>query len=60
IESLLTLCRGFGRNVCAEGIETPAQLDFLRRLRCARAQGYLLARPSPELPHSLPIKILDT
>ncbi|SDK92502.1 PAS domain S-box-containing protein/diguanylate cyclase (GGDEF) domain-containing protein [Modicisalibacter muralis] len=49
IESLLTLCRGFGRDVCAEGIETPAQLDFLRRLNCARAQGYLLARPSPSL-----------
>nr|WP_297457467.1 EAL domain-containing protein [uncultured Halomonas sp.] len=50
IESLLTLCRGFGRHVCAEGIETPAQLDFLRRLNCARAQGYLLGRPGPELP----------
>ncbi|HET8791174.1 MAG TPA: EAL domain-containing protein [Modicisalibacter sp.] len=49
IESLLTLCRGFGRVVCAEGIETPAQLDFLRRLNCARAQGYLLARPGPSL-----------
>lgn len=49
IESLLTLCRGFGRDVCAEGIETPAQLDFLRRLNCARAQGYLLARPGPSL-----------
>lgn len=50
IESLLTLCRGFGRHVCAEGIETSAQLDFLRRLNCARAQGYLLARPGPALP----------
>lgn len=59
IESLLTLCRGFGRNVCAEGIETPAQLDFLRRLNCARAQGYLLARPSPELPFTQPVKELD-
>lgn len=49
VESLLTLCRGFGRRVCAEGIETPAQLDFLRRLQCTRAQGYLLGRPGPEL-----------
>ncbi|TDX30988.1 PAS domain S-box-containing protein/diguanylate cyclase (GGDEF)-like protein [Modicisalibacter xianhensis] len=59
IESLLTLCRGFGRDVCAEGIETHAQLDFLRRLNCARAQGYLLARPSPELPFTQPVKELD-
>ncbi|MCD6008725.1 EAL domain-containing protein [Halomonas sp. IOP_31] len=49
VESLLTLCRGFGRNVCAEGIETPAQLDYLRRLGCNRAQGYLLARPDRDL-----------
>ncbi|WP_136064829.1 sensor domain-containing phosphodiesterase [Modicisalibacter radicis] len=49
VESLLTLCRGFGRNVCAEGIETPAQLDYLRRLGCNRAQGYLLARPARDL-----------
>lgn len=49
VESLLTLCRGFGRNVCAEGIETPAQLDYLRRLNCNRAQGYLLARPGRAL-----------
>ncbi|KXS39146.1 MAG: PAS/PAC and MHYT sensor-containing diguanylate cyclase/phosphodiesterase [Halomonadaceae bacterium T82-2] len=49
VESLLTLCHGFGRRVCAEGIETPAQLDFLRRLRCQRAQGYLLARPERTL-----------
>jgi len=49
VESLLTLCHGFGRRVCAEGIETPAQLDFLNRLRCQRAQGYLLARPERTL-----------
>jgi EAL domain-containing protein (putative c-di-GMP-specific phosphodiesterase class I) len=31
----------------AEGIETQAQLDQLRRTRCDAVQGYLLARPMP-------------
>ncbi len=29
----------------AEGVESEAQLAFLRRLRCDAAQGFLLARP---------------
>nr|WP_298376087.1 EAL domain-containing protein [uncultured Halomonas sp.] len=45
VESLLTLCRGFGRDICAEGIETQEQLAFLRQQGCNRVQGYLLARP---------------
>ncbi|MGC3874889.1 sensor domain-containing phosphodiesterase [Halomonas sp. GXIMD04776] len=49
VESLLTLCSGFGREVCAEGIETQAQLEFLQAHGCGRIQGYLLARPGPEL-----------
>ncbi|SHF10751.1 PAS domain S-box-containing protein/diguanylate cyclase (GGDEF) domain-containing protein [Modicisalibacter ilicicola DSM 19980] len=50
VESLLTLCSGFGREVCAEGIETREQLEFLTRHGCERVQGYYLARPGPELP----------
>jgi len=30
-----------------EGIETGAQLDWLRGLKCDRGQGYFLARPMP-------------
>jgi EAL domain-containing protein (putative c-di-GMP-specific phosphodiesterase class I) len=29
----------------AEGVETRAQLDFLRRNGCNEVQGFLLARP---------------
>lgn len=31
--------------VVAEGVETPEQLEKVRRLGCDRAQGYLLSRP---------------
>lgn len=47
IEAVLTIARSLGLSVVAEGIETHAQLEFVRRAGCHRAQGYLLARPTP-------------
>ncbi len=32
--------------VCAEGVETPAQLEFLRREGCDLLQGFLLGAPT--------------
>ena len=34
-----------GKAVVAEGVESAAQLDFLREQRCDLAQGYFMARP---------------
>jgi EAL domain-containing protein (putative c-di-GMP-specific phosphodiesterase class I) len=31
--------------VVAEGVETPGQLELLRRLKCNHSQGYLHSRP---------------
>jgi EAL domain-containing protein (putative c-di-GMP-specific phosphodiesterase class I) len=31
--------------VTAEGVETQAQLDWLRSAGCTEAQGYLISRP---------------
>lgn len=43
--SIISLGRSLGLTVVAEGVETQAQLDFLRQHGCGIAQGYLLGRP---------------
>jgi len=49
VRAVLTLGKALGKDVIAEGIETPAQLRWLRQMGCRLGQGYLLARPlSPE------------
>ncbi len=41
-------CPELQLDVVAEGVETRAQLDFLKGSDCARAQGYFLGRPVAE------------
>jgi diguanylate cyclase (GGDEF)-like protein/PAS domain S-box-containing protein len=43
----IAMAHTLGLRVVAEGVETPRQLDELRRLGCDGAQGYLFARPAP-------------
>ena len=47
VAAIITMAHALGLDVTAEGIETPEQLQTLRELGCAYAQGYLLARPMP-------------
>lgn len=44
--------------VIAEGVETPAQLEFLTRNGCDNYQGYLFSRPVPpeEIPKIIPFR----
>ena len=68
VDATLMLSRGFGLVAVAEGVETVAQLDYLRVAGCPYAQGFLLARPmaaddvpvrpDQELPwaHLLPVR----
>ncbi|MER9877333.1 EAL domain-containing protein [Mesorhizobium sp. M0195] len=45
VRSLVELAHKLRIEVTAEGVETPEQLDFLRRVRCDEAQGYLIGKP---------------
>ncbi len=47
VEAVIALARGLKLNVVAEGVETRAQLDLLRRLGCHYVQGYHFSRPVP-------------
>ena len=45
VDALVRLGDALGADLVVEGIETPAQLEALRALRCRYAQGYLIGRP---------------
>jgi EAL domain-containing protein (putative c-di-GMP-specific phosphodiesterase class I) len=45
VSAIAALARGLRVSVVAEGIETPQQLQALRRLTCQYAQGYQFAPP---------------
>src|SRR5207244_1928144 len=45
VQTILSLARALGIHAIAEGVETAAQLDLLRRLDCHSAQGYFWAKP---------------
>jgi diguanylate cyclase (GGDEF)-like protein len=47
LKALLQVAHGLGKEVVAEGVETPAQAAFLRAHGCEFLQGYLFARPVP-------------
>ena len=47
VEAILVLAKKLGMSTVAEGVETEAQLSFLKGLGCDEYQGYLFARPAP-------------
>jgi diguanylate cyclase (GGDEF)-like protein len=47
VRAIITLAQSLGLTVVAEGVETDAQLAYLRANHCDQMQGYLFSRPLP-------------
>ena len=47
ISCVISMCEKHSITVVAEGVETEAQLERLRELRCCAIQGYLINKPIP-------------
>jgi EAL domain-containing protein (putative c-di-GMP-specific phosphodiesterase class I) len=45
VRSIVALCHGLGLQVVAEGVERPAQLEFLMHCGPIGVQGFLVAQP---------------
>ena len=46
--AIISMAKSLGLITIAEGVETRAQYDLLRKLGCDQVQGYLISRPVPE------------
>ena len=47
VRAVTGLGKSLGIVTTAEGVETEAQFDLLRREGCTQAQGYLFSKPRP-------------
>jgi EAL domain-containing protein (putative c-di-GMP-specific phosphodiesterase class I) len=47
VQTIIDLAQNFRLNVIAEGVETEAQLTFLKQNGCMAYQGYLFSKPVP-------------
>ncbi len=45
VRTIAALAKNLHMEVIAEGVETPQQLEHLRRIRCEEVQGFLFAKP---------------
>ena len=61
-EAIIALSRKLRLRIIAEGVETEAQAEFLRRAGCDELQGYLMSKPksSDEITKLLPVKTVGT
>jgi EAL domain-containing protein (putative c-di-GMP-specific phosphodiesterase class I) len=48
VDAIVSMAHGLKLNIIAEGVETPEQLSYLRRLGCHNVQGFLMGRAVSE------------
>lgn len=54
ITAIIALARNLGMQIRAEGVQSQAQLDFLKQANCHHVQGFLLT-PPVSAEHFLPL-----
>lgn len=47
VDAIISLSKSLGKKIIAEGVETAAQLEYLRNKQCDVAQGFYFAPPLP-------------
>jgi len=47
VRSIVDLAHNLGLRVCAEGVETMEEMDFVRSIGCELTQGFYLSEPLP-------------
>jgi len=47
VRAILAMSHSLGLQAIAEGVETPAQRDFLQQNGCMAYQGFLFSKPIP-------------
>lgn len=47
VSSIISMAKQLNMKVLSEGVETQKQSDFLKKVNCDMAQGYLYAKPLP-------------
>lgn len=47
VQAIVSLASNLNKNVVAEGVETLEQADYLHKMGCPQAQGYLFSKPLP-------------
>ena len=47
VNTIIQLAKNLGLNVIAEGVETQAQIDFLKAQQCDTVQGFFYHKPMP-------------
>ena len=52
VSAIVAMAHGLDLFVTAEGVETEAQVNFLREQKCEEVQGFLFGRPAPASPQA--------